>query len=405
MIVATMSSSSSCSDDNSETTTTTTSTVSIRGDNMHDKHVWWASVSALESKLMHVVSENIRLRSEVKRQASKAAKTIADLTERLERLEEGKSTEPKADPVLEARVKSLERIVINGQAPRSRGGATHIVHSSSPPEMFNDTASSVARAATRTRSRSRTRAMSNRVAMAKSVSDTLLKDDETHNYNNAEGIDSIEQKQRVGEDNNEFPILSFPLRNCKKLSSFLSEVKVQGKLESKDNRSLSGQSVASRRRAARNAEAPATPVKKLVPIGLSPVKSQKRVWTEEEARKHGELPLLSPPTSPVKSKVGSPGTKLRDLCRPFTPEQLSRAQAEDKVLGNHLSHGGMYPNFLMSMQSVDDDGCNLYLFRKCVYVPDHYDKPRWNTTTASVVAEAGNPPCVDTKSGLPLTPI
>jgi len=377
----------SCSDDSSETTGTTASTVS-NGDNVHDKHVWRASLSALESKIMRVVSENARLRSELKRQASNSAKTIADLTERLERLEQDKAAEPTGDPMLEARVRSLERIVINKQAPRSlsRGRTPHNLHSSLP-DLSSHGSSSIASAATRTRSRSRTRAMSNRVANAKAVSDALSQDENNNNENGEEDVsmsfgldfmvdDSDEkQQQEVGNCDNEFPILFSPLRSSKKLSTFLSSEKDQQETTGRtDNKSVSGQSVASRRRAAREAEAPATPMKRLAPLALSPVKSQKPVLTEDKARERGELPVLSPPASLIKLKVDMPKGKMRELCHPFTPEQLARAQAEDKDLANQLTNGGMYPNFLMSVQSVNDN-YNMYLFRKCIYVPESLRQP------------------------------
>ena len=233
--------SSSCSDDNSETTTTTASTMSI-GDNVHDKHVFRANLSALELKVMHVVSEITRLRSEMKRQASTAAKEIADLIERLERLEKEKTRESPVDPILEARVRSLEQIVINGQAPRSRGRTSNNLHSSLP----DLSSTSAASAATRTRSRSRTRSMSNRVATAKTVSNALLQDKSNNDEEDLSmsfgldfASDSDGQQRQVDKSDNEFPILSSPLRNSQMLSSFLSNEEDQGTILWTDNKNKS----------------------------------------------------------------------------------------------------------------------------------------------------------------------
>ena len=365
----------SCSDDHSDTTTTTASTMSIGDNNKHEKHVWQVSLSALESKIMHVVSENTRLRSDVKRQASAAAKTIADLTERLERLE--KAAESTTDPVVEARLRSLERIVIKGEAPRSR----HNLHSSLPDLSCTASVASAASAATRTRarSRSRSRAMSNRVATAKAVADALESshaDYEAEDVSMSLGldyvVDSSEQQPEVGKGDEEFPILSSPMRSSKKLSAFLSSEEDKVKPVSMDSKSVSGRSVASRRRAARQAEAPASPMKKLAPLVSSPVKAKKSVATEEKAQTLGKLPVVSPltsPVSPVKQKATLPDGKMRELCQPFTPEKLARAQAQDQPLTKQLDHGGMYPSFCMSTQSVNDNA-SLYLFRKSIYVPE-----------------------------------
>lgn len=370
----------SCSDDHSETTTTTASTMS-NGDNKHEKHMLQAKLSSLESKIMTVISENTRLRSDMKRQSTTAAKTIADLTERLDKLEKAKESS-STDPVLEARLGSLERIVIKGEAPRTCR-ASHGLHSSLP-DLSSSTR--IAGASTRTRSRSRTRAMSNRVANAKAVSDALLQDESNNEDNDTEdvsmsfGTNFIEDssKEQEGDKGDKgFPILSSPMRSPKKLNAFLSSTEEQEtNKDAKDNRSVASKSVASRRREARKTDATASssPVKKLTPIVLSPVRPQKQVLTGDEARRFGTPPPMSPPSSSsVKTKVTAlPDGKLRELCRPFTPLKLARAQARDEALAKHQAHGGggMYPSFCMSVQSLTEDNDDLYMFRKCVYVPE-----------------------------------
>ena len=396
----------SCCDDHSEITVTTVST------NMSSQ----VSLCSLEAKVIKVMAENSRLRSEVKRQASIAARAIEELGNTVQKLQKAIADNQRNEE-MEARIKALEKIVVGGERAKTRSSrhaslpdlSSHLESSSPPPSIANKSGNvsvgsnrskksrtrksrhdlschiasttststtatttgnaSVGSANSRRSSTSRKSKTSDsrtkRTSAAKAIAETLQHLEMVESSKQPKGRESAQGGDMsmhmshmsfcnldwdfddttapVQED--EFPILSTSMSGSQHFHCNQETIN-NDKSECEHAKSSSSSSKS---------------------------KSKRRSSKHETNSLFDEPHKLSPKQTPAKQKSALIWTSERaqELCQPFTPQQIATEQTKDKALADNLVNGGMYPKFCMSVRMVKDSEHELYLFTKCVYVPEH----------------------------------